>query len=341
MRDRHRFDEVRLKARLDGGLDLLDSAYRALDLGPRAPIEQRNPGAGAGRVPGRGDVLQGAVRHQPEHHRELDVDVAPERPRQPDAVDPVDPEPIHQQPHSGVERRLGELDGPDIVLRHPHFYVAPVQHVGERASVLDDPVAALRPLGADHAVLVDDPGEIHLGHDLDDARAADPRDLGRGELGCVRPCVVPDDAEARLQGGRIDPDPLDGARCGPLAAAYLGAFERRAGGARRREHPFTVAEHDLGVGADVHDEAELVAQVRRLGEDDARGIGAHVPRHAREHVGARARMETEIERARRYADGTVDSEGERRLAELDRIQTEQEVMHDRIADQGHVEDLFR
>ena len=166
----------------------------------------------------------------------------------------------------------------------------------------DDAVAAPGAAGEDHAVLVHDPGEVHLRDHFDDPGTADPRDRdasGGGEPGLVGPRLVPDDPVARLQGDRVDPHPLDGPRRGPLAAADLGALERRAGGARRREHPLAAAEHDLGIGADVHHEVDLVSQVRRLGEDHARGVGAHVPRHAGQDVGPRPRMQAEIEGARR------------------------------------------
>ena len=43
-----------------------------------------------------------------------------------------------------------------------------------------------------------------------------------------------DDPEPRLQRRAVDPDALDRARCGALAAADLGALERRAGRATRR-----------------------------------------------------------------------------------------------------------
>ena len=58
-----------------------------------------------------------AVGNHAEHHRVLDVDVAAERAGEADAVDMVDAEPLHQQPHARVERRLGELDRAHVVLR--------------------------------------------------------------------------------------------------------------------------------------------------------------------------------------------------------------------------------
>ena len=53
---------------------------------------------------------------EPEDHRVDRVDLAAERAGQPDLVDRVDAELVHQQPDAGVERGLGELDGADVVL---------------------------------------------------------------------------------------------------------------------------------------------------------------------------------------------------------------------------------
>ena len=44
------------------------------------------------------------------------VDLAAEGAGQPDLVDGVDLELVHQQPDAGVQRGLGELDGADVVL---------------------------------------------------------------------------------------------------------------------------------------------------------------------------------------------------------------------------------
>ena len=63
--DRHRADEVLLKARLDRRLDLLDAANDVFDLAPCGDVQERDAGAGARRVPGRGDPLRVAIGDSP------------------------------------------------------------------------------------------------------------------------------------------------------------------------------------------------------------------------------------------------------------------------------------
>ena len=101
------------------------------------------------------------------------------------------------------------------------------------------------------------------------------------EARLVRPRVAADDLDARLERLRVDADPLDRSGRGALAAADLRALEGRPGRARRGEQPVAVPEHDLGVRADVDDEADLVGEVRRLGEDHAGRVGADVAGDAR------------------------------------------------------------
>ena len=51
-----------------------------------------------------------AVGDEAEHQRVHRVDVGAERAGQPDPVDGLDPELVHQQAAAGVQRRLRELD---------------------------------------------------------------------------------------------------------------------------------------------------------------------------------------------------------------------------------------
>ena len=116
MGDRHGVHEVLLEAGLDGGLDLLDAADDLLDLGARASIQERDPCAGPGGVPGRRHPLGIAVGNEPEDERVDRVDVRPEGAGEPDPVDALDPVVLHQQRAAGVERRLRELDLAHVVL---------------------------------------------------------------------------------------------------------------------------------------------------------------------------------------------------------------------------------
>jgi hypothetical protein len=61
---------------------------------------------------------------------------------------------------------------------------------------------------------------------------------------------------------RVDAHALDRARRGALAAGDLRALEGRAGRRRAGEQARPVAEHDLGVGADVDEQRASLAAVR-------------------------------------------------------------------------------
>ena len=183
------------------------------------------------------------------------------------------------------------------------------------------------------------PGEVELRNGLDDPRAADAGDPDIGEARLVRPGVGPDHAEARLERRRVDPHPLDRPRRRPLPTGDLRPFERRAGRARRCEEPLAVAENDLRVRPDVDDQHRLVLLVRSLRQDHARGVGPDVPGDAREDVGARALVDRQPELTRRPPNRFVDRQGERRAAELRRIDAEEEVVHHGVPDEDDLEDV--
>ena len=161
----------------------------------------------------------------------------------------------------------------------------------KHAAVGDDARRASRERPVDRAVGGEHAGEVELRDRLDDPRAADPGHARAREAGLVRPRVGADHAEPRLERLRIDPDALDRARCRALAEGDLRALESGPGRARGREQPFAVAEHDLGVRADVDDEVHLVAEMRGLGEDHPRGVRADVTRDAGEDVHAGAAVD--------------------------------------------------
>ncbi len=218
-----------------------------------------------------------------------------------------------------------------------------VQHVRERSAVGDDALRPRRHLTADRAVGFDQTRQVHLGDDVDDARTAHAGDARRGdrlvEAGIVRPHVRPDHLERRLERLAIDPHAFDGARRGALPAADLGTLERRPGRARRGVLAGAVAEHDLGVGADVDEQLHRVAAVRALGEHRGRGVGTDVTGDARPGVERRG-GQVEVEVARQADHGLVGRQHERRRPERRRIDAERDVMHDRVPDEHDLEDVL-
>ena len=272
------------------------------------------------------------------------VDVGAERAGEADVGDRRRPGVLDEQVDAGAQRGLGELDRAHVVLRDRQLRVAGgVQHVRERPAVGDDAIRPRRHLAGDRAVGVDQTRQVHLGDDVDDARAAhagDARRLdGLVEAGIVGPQVGPDHLERRLERLAVDPHALDGARRGALPAADLGTLERRSGRARRGVLAGAVAEHDLGVRADVDEQLHRVATVRALGEQGRRRVGADVTGDARPGV-ERRRRQVEVEVARQADHRLVGGEHERRRPERRRVDAEGDVMHDRVADEHDLEDVL-
>ena len=161
----------------------------------------------------------------------------------------------------------------------------------------------------------------------------------RAEARLVRPQIAADHLEPGLERRPVDAHPLDRARRRALAARDLRPLEGRAGRRGAGEQALAVAEHDLGVGADVDQQRELVPEVRPLGEHDARRVRADMAGDAGQRIDEGARRDIEAEVAGARFVGRVDRQRERRPAELGRIEAENEVMHDRVADDRHFEDL--
>src|SRR3546814_13450448 len=71
---------------------------------------------------------------------------------------------------------------------------------------------------------------------------------------------------------RVDAHALDGAGRRALAAGDLRALEGGAGRRRAGQQAVAVAEHDLGIGADVDHQGHLVGLVRRFREEDRKSV---------------------------------------------------------------------
>jgi hypothetical protein len=65
-------------------------------------------------------------------------------------------------------------------------------------------------------------------------------------------------------------------------------------------------------------------EIRALGEHHSRGIRAHVPGDARQHIDSRVAVQLQIDDVRAQRERRVGRERERRAAELHRIDPEQQ-----------------
>jgi hypothetical protein len=111
----------------------------------------------------------------------------------------------------------------------------------------------------------------------------------------------------------------------PSKAGPVGLTLRAAGGD---------AQHDLGVGADVDDEGHPLRLVRLFSQDDPGGVRPDVAGDARQDVDPRAWMGQQAELGGGRPDRAVGGKGERRAAQRRRVDAQQQVVHDRIADDG-------
>ena len=238
---------------------------------------------------------------------------------------------------------MGKLNGAHVVLMNGDRRLAGVEQVSEGPPLLDDTFGPGARGAGDGAVGKQNAGKVHLGQRLDDARAADAGDAGGGgglpEAFLVRPELAADDLDPGLQRFAVDAHPLDRARGRTLAGLDLRAFEGGAGRRGRGQQPRAVAEHDLGIGADIDDQHRLVRPVRGFGKDHARRIGADVARDAGQDVDARTRIDVEVDVARRQGKPAGGREREGRAAQLGRVDAEQQMVHDRVADEGRVENV--
>ena len=344
MRQRHRRDEQFLEPRFGRGLDLGDPTHRGFHLGAQRSRQQGLHRAGAGGIADRPHAVDRTVGHETEHHRVDRIDVGAECPGEADVGDLRRTGVLDEQVDAGAQRSLGELDRAYVVLGDGQLGVAGgVQHVRERPAVGDDALRPRRHLTADRAVGLDQTRQVHLGDDVDDARTAHPghtrRRDGLVEAGIVRPHVRADHLERWFECLAVDPHTFDGARRRTLPAADLRTLERRTGRARRGVLAGAVAEHDLGVGADVDEQLHRVATVRALGEQGRRRVGADVTGDARPGV-ERRRRQVEVEVARQADHGLIGRQHERRRPERCRIDAERDVMHDRVPDEHDLEDVL-
>ncbi len=113
-------------------------------------------------------------------------------------------------------------------------------------------------------------------------------------------------------------------------------FEGGAGGAGTGDQPLPVAEHDLAVGADVHEQRQLLRGVQP-GRDDAGGdVAAHPAAYGRHETDAGARVQLEAKLAGQQRGRAGERGYVGLLAKVPRIDAEQEVGHHGVAGGHHL-----
>ncbi len=308
-------------------------------------VEQGDARPVTGGVADRRHPVQLAIRNQTEHHRVQRAQVGTEGSRQQHPIDVVDPQAAQQQAGPGVQRRLGQLDGAHVALGDDDV-AAGGRGDGSHQNVFEGSAAPAQPRrGAgvvEQAVRAQQPRHAQLGDGLDDTAAADAGRSGGGQADpfAAEPVIAADHFPARLERRRIDADALDGSRRRPLAVGDLGALEGRAGGAGGAHDPLPVPDRDLGVGADVDDQADLVRLVRGFGQQHGDVVGADMAGDAGEQMHAGGRMQPQTDVGGAPVDRPADRQRERRPAQVGRVDAEGQVMHDRIADDHDVQHVF-
>ena len=150
------------------------------------------------------------------------------------------------------------------------------------------------------------------------------------------------DRDLGAAGRRIDPDALDGPTRRAHPATYAAPFEGRAGRGGAGHQPLTVADDHLAIGADIEEQANLLAVGDEGGLKQPRGdIAADIAADARreQHVGIGVHGQADLVPAQQGR--TVDRRRVGLQADIFRIEPKQEVDHGRVADDDGVVDLGR
>ena len=102
-----------------------------------------------------------------------------------------------------------------------------------------------------------------------------------------------------------------------------------------------MAQHDLGIGADIDQQHRAPGHHVQLAEVSTSGIRADMPADQRQHRNPRGFGNAQVEAPGRSFKPVLDRQCEGRLPQLDRINPQEQVMHDRVADQHDLKDLVR
>ena len=134
---------------------------------------------------------------------------------------------------------------------------------------------------------------------------------------------------------------FNGAGGGPHAVADAAALKGRAGGTGGAHQPVLVADHDLAVGADVDEQAHLLGFDHLAGMHPGNDIAAHIAGDAGVEKEADAGVGMDPERRGLGQRKLADARHVRRLADIFRVQAEEQVRHHRVAGGHDVTDIRR
>ena len=257
---------------------------------------------------------------------------------------------IHQQARARIKRGFGELNRADVALGHGDFGAA----IG--AGIMDQ-IGKGAPFGlttrganllgrADQAAFIQNTGHAHFGDGLDDARPADAGDASGGNGGVkarlIRPQIRSDHAETGFFGVRVDLDPLDRPRRGPLARADLRALKGRAGGRRTGQNAAFVPQQNFCIGAHIDHQHQILGFARLFRQRNGGCVRAHMACDTGQNIDLRARVHRgQIQIAGLHLDHLGRGQRKGRLPQLDRVQPQQQVVHHWVADKHDLHDQGR
>ncbi len=176
--------------------------------------------------------------------------------------------------------------------------------------------------------LVEHTGGEELAEQVDQAAAAEAHGGG-----------VVDRAKRRFVGLGVDPDVLDGAGARPHAVLDAATLEGGAGRAGAGDQPVLVAQHDLAVGADVDEEREAVGGVEPGADHPGRDVAADVAAHRRHELHSRLGVHAEADLVSGELGRQRDGGDVGLLAQVARVEAEQQVRHRRVAGDRDLLDL--
>ena len=140
------------------------------------------------------------------------------RPGQNNTVNLANIDFIHQQAEPCIQRGLGKLDCPNIILRHANRIG---NAIGKGAVISFDPTILRRLAAINHPIHRDDSSKIHLAKHLDDSRSTNASHTGffnrRIKPIFIRPKINTDNTEFRFKRVLVNANPFNRPWRGALA----------------------------------------------------------------------------------------------------------------------------